>query len=76
VKDAFKFLVEKSSGDLDWVIRLGIHHVAEQEEIQTDALDRFEKKLMKMRKGNKGVQIYINDLYSTSMIDLRKKLAL
>lgn len=76
VKDAFKFLVEKSSGDLDWVIRLGIHHVTEQEEIQTDALDRFEKKLTKMRKGNKGVQIYINDLYSTSMIDLRKKLAL
>ena len=74
VSDAFKFLLEKSSADLDWVIRLGIHHVAQDEGIKTDALQRFEKKLVKMRKGNKGVTTFIKDLYETSMIDLRKKL--
>jgi hypothetical protein len=74
VSDAFKFLLEKSSGDLDWVIRLGIHHVAQDEGIKTDALQRFEKRLVKMRKGNKGVDSFIKDLYETSMIDLRKKL--
>lgn len=72
-KDVFKFLIEKSSADLDWVIRLGIQHVAMDEGIKSDALERFNKKLAKMRKGNGGLKVFIHDLYTTSMIDLRKK---
>jgi hypothetical protein len=74
-KDAFKFLIEKNSSELDWVIRLGIHHVAQDENLKTDALERFEKKMNKMRKGNKPLNEFILDLYDTSMIDLRKRLS-
>jgi hypothetical protein len=72
--DVFRFLIEKSSGDLDWVIKLGIYHVAQDEGLRTNSIEKFEKKMAKMRKGNNGLALFIKDLYETSMIDLRKKM--
>lgn len=66
--DAFKFLTEKKYQNLPWVIKLGIHHVSQDEDYNPEHIKRFTKKIDKSQKGNIGLQQYIQKLYSGSQL--------
>lgn len=65
--DTFTFLARQDLGELPWVVKLGVQHVAEESKIKLDHVGRLIKRVSKARKGNPNLQKYIRELYSGSM---------
>ena len=65
--DVFRFLTTKELGELPWVVKLGIHHVVQDEKVSLDHVDKLARKIRKARQGNAGLNKYINALYSGPM---------
>lgn len=74
-RDAFRFLTDKATGDLPWVVKLGIQHVATDEGLTLEHVGRLVKRIAKSRKGNSGLNAYIRSLYLGSMTDVMPKAA-
>lgn len=71
--DVFTFLIEEKAQELPWLIRLAIGHVAEDAEATSAHIARFNKKMLKARRGNIGLKNYIRLLYDESLEDRRSK---
>ncbi len=74
-KDAFKFLTTKDLGSLPWVVKLGIQHVVQDDELELEHVSKLAKRIRKARKNNPGLHKYIHDLYEGSMKSMGKALA-
>lgn len=65
--DVFKFLTEEKPQELPWLIRLAIGHVAQDTDLNIDHVDRFNKKVLKSRRGNIGLKKFIQLMYDESL---------
>lgn len=65
--DTFKFLTTQELGELPWVVKLGIQHVAKDEEINLEHVAKLAKRINKARQNNPGLRKYIRELYEGSM---------
>jgi hypothetical protein len=65
--DTFSFLTTQELGSLPWVVKLGIQHVVQDDEIKLDHVEKLAKRIAKARKNNSSLQKYISELYSGSM---------
>ena len=74
-QDVFRFITERPTGDLPWVVKLGVYHVANDDGLLLEHIDRLVKRISKSRKGNSGLNAYIHALYSGSMSETRPKIA-
>lgn len=68
-KDVFQFLQSDKLHDMPWVIKLGIQHVAQDEDLDIIHLNKLIKKIVKSTQGNKPLRKYINNLYEKPMIE-------
>ena len=65
--DIFKFISTKELGELPWVVKLGIHHVVIDENVELEHVKKLEKRVHKAWRKNPGLKKYIHELYDGSM---------
>ena len=73
--DTFKFLTTCDLGALPWVVKLGVQHVVMDEGLTLEHVDKLAKRIGKTRKNNSGLQRYIHELYSGTMVESGKRIS-
>lgn len=66
--DTFKFLTDQELGNLPWVVKLGIKHIADDDGLKHDHISHLERRIAKARKNNPGLGKYVKELYEGSMM--------
>lgn len=67
-KDVFQFLNSEKLQEVPWVVKLALHHIAIDEDLDLDYLNKLLKKIAKSKRGNNALNKYLINLYNQPML--------
>lgn len=68
-KDVYQFLAASDFSSIPWAVKLGVLHIANDENLQLENTEKIIKKIGKSRKGNINLKRYIKTLYETPLVE-------
>jgi hypothetical protein len=68
-KDIFQFLNSENLQNAPWIVKLGLQHIASDEDLDIDYVNKLIKKIVKSKRGNSPLNQYILNLYNEPMAE-------
>ncbi len=74
-KDVYSFLAQADFASIPWAVKLGVTHVANDEDLHFEQIEKIIKKISKSRKSNSNLSKYLKTLYETPIGEKQLQIA-